>query len=81
MENLMTKNVIISDTGCEVPEDFKESVKIFKVPFHIIIDGTDFTDDENLDSQKLLHDMKNAKKGTQSACPSPQDFLDKFEDS
>ncbi|MBO4360086.1 MAG: DegV family EDD domain-containing protein [Eubacteriaceae bacterium] len=64
---------IISDSSIDLftPEDKPDNVDFFTVPFTINVDGVDYVDDENLDTQVLIDAMKASKKGSSSACPSP----------
>ena len=48
------------------------------MPFTLNVDGVDYVDDENLDTQVLLDAMKATKKGSSSACPSPGAWHDLF---
>ncbi len=58
-------------TGC----DFVSSV-----PLKIITDEREYIDDENLNTAAMVWDLKTYTGKSSTACPSPQDWLDKFED-
>ncbi len=69
---------IVGDSCCDLNEEIRQQMNISIAPLTIEIDGTNYRDDENLDTDKLLREMKNSKNRTLTACPSPQDFIDKY---
>lgn len=64
---------IIADSCCDLFELEKnyDNITYKSVPIIINIDGEEFSDDENLDTQKMTQAMKNSKKTASTACPSP----------
>ena len=57
-------------TGC----DFAESV-----PLKIITDNKEYIDDANLNTAAMVWDLKTYTGTSSTACPSPQDWLDGFD--
>ena len=57
-------------TGC----DFAESV-----PLKIITDSKEYIDDANLNTAAMVWDLKTYTGTSSTACPSPQDWLDAFD--
>lgn len=49
------------------------------MPFVITVGDQHFVDDEDLDLQKMLHDMEQEKEASHTACPAPGTWLQHFE--
>lgn len=72
---------LIVDSCCELTQSLKdEPLKACAIPLLMTIDNQTFIDDENLDVDEFIKKMNEFKGKTTSACPSPQAFIDKFED-
>lgn len=69
---------IVADSSCDLSEDMKKEVDIDIVPFNISVDDIEFRDDETLDTMELLKAMRNSPNPVKTSCPSPGDFLEKF---
>lgn len=67
---------IISDSSCDLPDDFleKDGIDFSIVPLKIIVGDQEFIDDEDLDTRELLRAMKEYKEASSTACPSPENF-------
>ncbi len=67
---------IISDSSCDLPDDFlkKDGIDFSIVPLKIIVGDQEFIDDEDLDTRELLLAMKEYKEASSTACPAPEDF-------
>ncbi len=65
---------IIGDSSCDLFELEKETENITykSVPFYITIEDKEFTDDENLSVEEMVSFMKQSKKASSTACPSPE---------
>lgn len=69
---------IVADSSCDLNEDIKRELDVELIPFNISVDDEHFTDDESLDTKKLIKAMKNSPNPVKTSCPSPGDFLEKF---
>lgn len=58
--------------------DFNEETKEFpRAPFRILIDDEEIVDSD-LDQAELIRKMKKTKNQIKTACPPPEDFMNKF---
>lgn len=73
------KYKIVADSAADMIE-MEGDVPFSFVPLHIIVDGRDYTDNEELDTE-LLQEALLMGKSSSSACPSPEDWLKAFEDA
>lgn len=71
------KYKIVADSAADMTE-LEGNVAFSYVPLHIIIDGRDYTDNAELDTD-VLQEALLMGKSSSSACPSPEDWLDAFE--
>lgn len=71
---------IIGDSSCDLFELEKEvkDVSYKSVPFYINIEEKEFVDDENLDVAEMVSFMKESKKASSTACPSPEAWSEKM---
>ena len=76
----MKDRLIVADSCCDFTEELKKELKvdIEIVPMTLQLDDVDYLDDENLDVNKYIEDMRNASS-VKTAAPSPKLFMDKFE--
>lgn len=74
------KYKIVSDSSCDLNEGLKKQMDVGLVPLKIDIDGETFVDDENLNVDELLENMKNSKNHVKTSSPSPGDFLKEYEE-
>ena len=67
---------IICDSGCDLfkLETGSENICYRTVPFYLTINNMDFPDDENLDIAEMVGIMKESRKASSSACPSPESW-------
>lgn len=68
---------IISDTSCDLfeLETPCEDINYLNVPFIINIETKEYVDDTTLDTAKLVVAMKESKKASSTACPSPDSWF------
>ena len=71
---------IVADSSCDLTQEMKEKYDIRLVPLTISIGDRHYKDDETLNIDQMLDDIKNSPDVPRSACPSPQDFIDAFMD-
>lgn len=71
---------IIGDSSCDLLELENEVEKISyqSVPFYINIEEKEFIDDEKLDVVEMVKFMKESKKASSTACPSPESWREKM---
>ena len=74
------KSKIIADSCCDLNTELKENLKVNLVPLTIEVGEHTLRDDENLDTMELVRLMKNSPKAPKTACPSPGDYMKRFED-
>ena len=72
---------IIADSGCDYRtyESAAPDTSFVSVPLTIQIGETIYTDDANLDTDKMMEDMYATTTASKSACPSPDDYMRAFE--
>lgn len=71
---------IIGDSCCDYPYLEDDYPWLRRVPLTIELDGENFIDDENLRSASLITKMAASLNAPKSACPSPGQFIEVFED-
>lgn len=69
---------IVADSSCDLNEDLKKKMNIDLVPLTIEIDGKRYIDDENLNVNEMLQEMKKSPMAPKTSCPSPNDFIKAF---
>lgn len=71
---------IIGDSSCDLFELEKDvaNVSYKSVPFYITIEDREYTDDENLDIAEMVGFMKESKKASSTACPSPEAWQERM---
>lgn len=74
------KYKIVADSSCDLNEGLRKEMDIGFVPIKIQIDGKNYVDDENLDIDKMLYDMKNSETQVKTSSPSPGDFIEKYKE-
>ena len=73
------KYKIVADSAADMTE-MDGDVPFSYVSLHIIVDGRDYTDNEELDTD-ILQEALVMGQSSSSACPSPEDWLSSFEDA
>lgn len=71
------KYKIITDTSCDLNSELKNKIKNVLVPFSVSIDNNTFKDDEK-NQYELITMMQATNQPARTACPSPEDFMQKF---
>ena len=69
---------IVVDSCCDLTPQMLEDPCFVKVPLTLFSNGKTFVDDETFVQADLLEAMRLSEKGTSTACPSPQSYLDAF---
>lgn len=73
------KYKIVTDSAADMTT-LDGEVPFSYVPLHIIVDGRDYTDNDELDTDVLQQALAEGKSSS-SACPSPEDWLNAFGDA
>lgn len=72
---------IVVDSCCEMTPQMRVDECFVKVPLSISCNGSTFIDDETFDQADLLWAMKQSKDAPATACPSPQAYLDSYQNA
>jgi len=76
----MKERLIVADSCCDLTDEMKSKLDIELVPLTLQLDDVDYLDDENLDIDKYMENMRKANS-VKTAAPSPKLFMDKFEEA
>lgn len=68
---------IISDSSLDIPQGKRDEYPITKVPFSVRFDDKTYVDTDDVDLKAFEASMVKSKT-FQSACPSPNDFYESF---
>jgi DegV family protein with EDD domain len=69
----------ISDSCCDYGESIPELDGLKRVPLTIEIGEKKYVDDESLDTDLLLKDMRDSRTGAKTACPSPASYAEAYD--
>ncbi|RCW48812.1 MULTISPECIES: DegV family protein [unclassified Halanaerobium] len=69
---------IIVDSCCDLTEEIKKRFDISIVPLSINVNNRTIVDDEKMDRDYLLNQMKNSAEVPKTASPSPELFLEEY---
>ncbi|RCW52476.1 DegV family protein [Halanaerobium sp. ST460_2HS_T2] len=69
---------IIVDSCCDLTDEIRNKFDISTAPLSIDIGDKHFVDDENLDREALLAEMRNHNQAPKTASPGPGRFLDLY---
>ncbi len=74
------KYQIVADSSSDLTKDNYQNSDIgfSVVPLTLRIGDNEYIDNEEIDNNKMLADLATTKGKASSACPSPQDWADKF---
>lgn len=72
---------IIGDSSTDLTPELKAKGNIVNVALSLQIDDEIIVDDENFDQAYLLQQMKASKSCIKSACPSPEAYMEHFDDA
>lgn len=70
---------IISDSSLDLNDQLEKDIDVVKIPFKLYIDEVEIIDDEKLDVIEFIEKMKKSTKLPRTACPSPNDFKELFD--
>lgn len=71
---------IVVDSGCDFTSEMKnkDGINIERVPLTLQLEEKEYIDDDNLNIDDYLSEMKSIKNPPKTAAPSPGLYLDKF---
>jgi len=69
---------IIVDSCCDLTEEIKKRFNISTVPLSINVNNRTIVDDEKMDRDNLLNQMRNSNDIPKTASPSPELFLEEY---
>ena len=69
---------IVADSCCDLNDELKQEMNIEIVPLTIQLGGKTYYDDANLNIDQFIKEMKNSEEVLKTACPSPQEYMDKY---
>ncbi len=69
---------IVADSSCDLTMEQRAQMDITLVPCTISIGDKHYRDDDTLDVDMMLNEVKQYHEAPKSACPSPQEFLNAF---
>lgn len=72
---------IVCDSCTDLSIDLKKNSNISIVPLILHIDGRDFIDDETFNQGEFLAAMKASSNCPKSSCPSPDAYMEHFDDA
>ncbi len=71
---------VVTDSSCDLPEE-QFDVQGGKVPFLLRVGEKTFLDDRKVSTAALLDAMEDEKGQSQTACPPPAAWLERFEEA
>lgn len=76
----MDYNIVVG-SSCDFNDKYDSEINNSKVPFTITIDDVSYVDDEGFTGNKIVEKMKQSVQAIKTACPSPNDFMEKYKHS
>lgn len=70
---------IIGDSCTDLPLELKKDDHFHLVPLTLIVDNESIIDDETFDQKDFLKKVKASSSAPKSSCPSPYDYMAKFD--
>lgn len=72
---------IVTDSSCDLKAlpSYHENIIYMQAPLTLRLGDKEYTDDDNLDIEKFMSEMKACTSPTGSAAPSPQSWLDAYQ--
>lgn len=75
-----SKIQIISDSCCDITPAMRKTINLMSAPLKITVNGDkEYIDDVNIDTKKMLAEMKASKKSVSTAAPAPGEYAELME--
>ncbi|MDQ7092375.1 DegV family protein [Desulfosporosinus sp. PR] len=71
---------IVMDSGCDLNQEVEKQIPLRLVPLSLVLGEHHFLD-ENLNLKSFLEEMRNTETALQTASPSPNSFLQWFDEA
>lgn len=65
---------IITDSSCELPQEYLNDSRFVLAPFRVEVDGVPIRDQADINTKSLLEKIVNSKTFASFSCPSPDIF-------
>ena len=75
------KYKIVGDSCCDLTKEELKKEYFVSVPLTLTVGDTDVIDDEMFDQEKYLEMVEQCPTCPRSACPSPENYMQHFEDA
>ena len=75
------KYKIVGDSCCDLTKEELKKEYFVSVPLTLTVGDTDVIDDETFDQEKYLDMVDQCPTCPRSACPSPENYMQHFEDA
>jgi DegV family protein with EDD domain len=69
---------IVADSSCDLTDELKKEMNIELAPLVLQLGDKSFIDDETLDVKQYLKEMAQCETSPKTACPSPNDYMERF---
>jgi DegV family protein with EDD domain len=79
-EEIVMNYKIVVDSGCDLPKDLAKDKHFSIVPLTLIVDDYSIIDDDTFDQADFLERVHKSKNCPKSACPSPERYMNEFEE-
>lgn len=70
---------IVGDSSCDLNKELEAKLNIEIAPLSFELDGVNYIDDETLDVDEYVKIMNASPNVPKSACPSPHEYMSRFE--
>lgn len=70
---------IIADSSCDLTDEMKKNMNVEIVPLTLRLEDKEYIDNESLDIKEYIKNMEECKTSPKTSCPSPSDFMKKYE--
>ncbi|QGU96717.1 DegV family EDD domain-containing protein [Clostridium bovifaecis] len=70
---------IVADSSCDLTENMKKELNVDIAPLILQLEDKKYIDNENLDIKQYIKDMGECKTAPKTACPSPEDYIRRYE--
>jgi DegV family protein with EDD domain len=69
---------IVGDSCCDVTQQMKEDMNIEIAPLTIELEGRRYVDDDTFNATEFVKSMNESDQIPKTSCPSPADYIEKF---